>query len=251
MTISAELYYVARIVSEAVKNLFTDISPTYDQLNHFLSFNIDRLWRKKSIALIKKQKNETFSALDVCAGTHDFGIECLKRFPRAQITGLDFSSGMLASGTQKLKKLGLENRIKPLCGDALHMPFPNESFDVVFCGYGVRNFDDAGRGLQEIERVLKPGGQVLILEFFKPTTFTAKIFHKTYASFIIPLVGKMISGHPQAYAYLRDSISKFISINDFSSLMAKTLYQNITHHDFFMNISSCVSAFKDHKEGHQ
>lgn len=231
-------------MSEAVKNLFTDISPTYDRLNHFLSFNIDRLWRKKSIALIKKQKDETFSALDVCAGTHDFGIECLKYFPHAQITGLDFSPGMLASGTEKLKKLGLENRIKPICGDALHMPFPDQIFDVVFCGYGVRNFDDAGRGLQEIYRVLKPGGQVLILEFFKPTTFAAKFFHKTYASFIIPLVGKIISGHPQAYAYLRDSISKFISIDNFSSLMKKTGYQNISQNNFFMHISSCVSAFK-------
>lgn len=238
-------------VSEAVKNLFTDISPTYDRLNHFLSFNIDRLWRKKSIALIKKSREEAFSALDVCAGTHDFGIECLKRFPKAQITGLDFSPGMFTSGTEKLKKLGLENRIKPVCGDALHMPFPDQSFDVIFCGYGVRNFDDTERGLQEIYRVLKPGGQVLILEFFKPTTLTAKVFHKTYASFIIPLVGKIISGHPQAYTYLRDSISRFISIDEFSSLMKKIGYQNIMHNGFFMHVSSCVSAFKDCKEGHQ
>jgi demethylmenaquinone methyltransferase/2-methoxy-6-polyprenyl-1,4-benzoquinol methylase len=236
-------------MSEAVKNLFTDISPTYDRLNHFLSFSIDRLWRKKSIALIKKSRKDCFTALDVCAGTHDFGIECLKQFPHAQITGLDFSPGMLTSGTEKLKKQGLENRIKAVCGDALHMPFANESFDVIFCGYGVRNFDDAERGLQEMYRVLKPGGQVLILEFFKPTTITAKIFHKTYASFIIPIVGKIISGHPQAYAYLRDSISQFISIKEFSSLMTKTGYQNIMHNDFFMHVSSCVSAFKNTKEG--
>ena len=229
-------------MSETVKNLFTDISPTYDRLNHFLSLNIDRWWRRNAIAAIKNGANENFLALDLCAGTHDFGIECLKQFPQAQITALDFSPGMLASGTEKLKKLGLENKIKPVCGDALHMPFADKSFDVVFCGYGVRNFDNATQGLKEISRVLKADGQVIILEFFKPASFAAKLFHKTYANFIIPTVGRLISGHPEAYAYLRDSITGFVSVKEFSTILEKCGYQNISRHDFFMNVSTVVSA---------
>lgn len=231
-------------MSEAVKNLFTDISPTYDRLNHFLSFNFDKSWRRKTIANIEAGRDEPFLALDVCCGTHDLGLECLRQFPRSKITGLDFSQGMLDAGEGKIAAEKRAGKITPVRGDALAMPFPDDSFDVVFCAYGVRNFDDAGSGLKEMRRVLKPGGQLLVLEFFRPTSAFNRFFNKTYGEHILPWLGARISGHPSAYGYLRDSIRGFLSAEETAAKLDAVGFERIATRDFFLSISTCVSAFK-------
>lgn len=231
-------------MSESVKNMFTEISPTYDRLNHFLSFNFDKSWRRKTIASIQQEQSQEFSVLDICCGTHDMGLECLRQFPNSKITGIDFSQGMLDAGVEKIKKELDSGKIKTVCGDALALPFEDNSFDVLFCAYGVRNFDNTQKGMQEMMRVLKPGGQVLVLEFFKPTSIINRAFNKTYGQYLLPLFGKWISGHSSAYHYLRDSIRGFKTVPEFQSLISNLGFINVKTKSFFMNISHCVSAFK-------
>lgn len=231
-------------MSDAVKNLFTTISPTYDTLNHVLSFNFDKGWRRKTISEIHRQRDESFLALDLCAGTHDLGLECLRQFPNAKIIATDFSFGMLAAGQDKITQEKIAGRITPLCGDALQMPFADNTFDVVFCAYGVRNFDNTEAGIKEICRILKPNGQILVLEFFKPTSMLNKFFNRTYGEHVLPRLGHFVSGHKGAYAYLRDSIRGFLSVNDFKSLLQKLEFDKICARDFFLGISTCVSAHK-------
>lgn len=226
----------------AVKGLFDSISPTYDRLNHVLSFNIDKIWRKKSIARIQKSKEENFLALDLCCGTHDMGIECIKQFPNAKITAMDFSAEMLKAGEPKIKKYIASGQIKTLVGDALDMPFPEASFDVIFCAYGLRNFSDTQKGLAEMRRVLKPGGQLLILDFFKPQNFFTRVFHQSYAQHVLPRLGGWISGRPEAYVYLRDSIAGFVSTPQLLEMLKRQGFPQVCSTDFFGGISSCVEA---------
>lgn len=231
-------------MSEAVKSLFTAISPTYDRLNHVLSFNFDKSWRKKTIAQIHKKSEDAFLALDLCAGTHDLGLECLSQFPKARIQAVDFSFGMLHAGQDKIRSEFCAKKITPVCGDALNLPYPDGTFDVVFCAYGVRNFDSTEAGLKEIQRVLKPGGQLLVLEFFRPMSSLSTFFNKTYGQYILPALGQMVSGHKSAYTYLRDSIRGFLSLLEFQDLLKKSGFKDIKTKNFFMSISSCVSAVR-------
>jgi demethylmenaquinone methyltransferase/2-methoxy-6-polyprenyl-1,4-benzoquinol methylase len=231
-------------MSEAVKNIFSTISPTYDRLNHFLSFNFDKSWRKKTIAGIRKNTDEKFLALDVCAGTHDMGIACLHKFPQSTIHALDFSEGMLAAGSNKIVQANAIGQIIPIHGDALNMPFSDATFDVIFCAYGARNFDDVSKGITEMHRVLKPGGQLFILEFFKPTSLLNIFFNKTYGEYVLPRIGKWISGHQGAYTYLRDSIRGFLTTNEFNRLLETHGFNSIQNKNFFLSISTCVSAVK-------
>lgn len=232
-------------MSEAVKNLFTDISTSYDRLNHLLSLNIDKVWRKKAIQLIERNKNDNFHALDLCCGTYDLSLECFKQFPQCNITASDFSQGMLDAGLPKIKKFRESKQINVVQADALNLPFDDERFDVIFCAYGVRNLDDTKKGLLEIQRVLKPGGQIIVLEFFKPDRPMAHLFHKTYANIIIPTLGKMVSGHSSAYHYLRDSIQGFMTIEEFKALGLQCDYQNIFAKDFLFSISTAISLKKE------
>lgn len=229
-------------MSEAVKSLFTAISPTYDRLNHVLSFNFDKGWRKKTIAQIHKKSEDAFLALDLCAGTHDLGLECLSQFPKARIQAVDFSFGMLHAGQNKIQKELTSKKIFSVCGDALNLPYPNSTFDVIFCAYGVRNFDNVEAGLKEIRRVLKPGGQVLVLEFFRPISSLNNFFNKTYGQYVLPALGQAVSGHKSAYTYLRDSIRGFLSLPEFQALLEKSGFKDVKTKNFFMSISSYVSA---------
>lgn len=226
-------------MSEAIKKLFSDISPTYDRLNHLLSFDVDKSWRKKTIAQIQKNQDQKFEALDLCCGTFDLSLECVKQFPRAKIYALDFSETMLEVGKKKIQDV---SQITPVCGDALNLPFGEETFDVVFCGFGVRNLDDIEKGLKEIYRVLKPQGQILILEFFKPTSSLQKLFHKTYGAHILPRIGSWISGNPRAYTYLKDSIQGFLTVPEFCELLRQNGFQKIQVQDHFLKIASIVQA---------
>jgi ubiquinone/menaquinone biosynthesis methyltransferase len=235
---------MTRIMSEAVKNIFDDISPTYDRLNHMLSLNIDKKWRKKTVGLIQKKKDDDFKVLDLCAGTYDLSIEILRQFPNCQVTAADFSQSMLDVGRPKIQNYLNTGQIKPVCCDALNMPFDADDFDVILCGYGVRNFDHTEKGILEIKRVLKPGGQILVLEFFRPKNLLTKIFHKTYAGFVIPTLGRWVSGNSGAYAYLRDSIQGFITLSEFKNILNKNSFKHIKNKDFILAISSAVSAFK-------
>ncbi len=231
-------------MSEAIRNLFDAISPTYDKLNHVLSFNIDKSWRKKAVATIARDPNDKFRVLDLCAGTFDLSLECLHQYPNAVIDAVDFSQSMLDAGLTKILKPMSEKKITPLCADALNLPFEAESFDVVMCAYGVRNLDDTNKAIIEARRVLKPGGQLVILEFFKPDSPLSKFFHTTYAQVVVPVLGKIISKNDKAYSYLRDSIRGFITRRELDRILETSNFYVVVSRDLLMGISSIVTAKK-------
>lgn len=227
-------------MSEQIKELFSTISPTYDRLNHLLSFNLDKRWRKQTIQTIRASENAPLLALDLCAGTFDLSLAFLERFRQSKVISADFSHGMLKAGLNKIKPHS--NRIFPVCGDALKLPFPDQSFDVVFCGYGFRNLDDPAKGLAEIHRVLKPGGQILILEFFRPQKLATRVFHHTYGRWVLPNVGHLISKSRSAYLYLHDSISRFYTLNECEKAFEKQGFNEILSKRFFMGVTHLVSG---------
>ncbi len=231
-------------MSQAVKDMFTTISPSYDKLNHVLSFNIDKRWRRKTIAMIEAEKDQNFYSIDLCAGTCDLGVECLKQFPKSHVMAIDFSEAMLKAGEKKVQNYILEDRFCMACADALDLPCPDDSIDVVYCGFGVRNFDDTKKGIEECYRVLKPGGQLVVLEFFKPRGFISKLFHMSYAKFLVPSIGRLISKDKQAYQYLKDSIQGFLTKKEFSDLLEEVGFKDVKTKDFLMSVSSSVSGFK-------
>ena len=198
--------------------MFSSIARRYDLLNHILSFNIDRRWRRLLVAHAAVQPGER--VLDVATGTADVAIEFARGTQAGEITGLDASPGMLEVGRAKLARRGLATRIRLMDGDALALPFADASFDVVTIAFGLRNLPDYGQGMAEMARVLAPGGRVLVLEFLPPEG-AARLLFRSYTATVLPVVGRAISGSPEAYAYLASSIGSFVTAQAVRELMAR------------------------------
>jgi len=215
---------------QQVSEMFNRIALTYDFLNHFLSAGIDRHWRKRAVKILGNIESKTI--LDVAAGTGDFSIEAAKCNPR-KITGIDLSEKMLAVGRKKILKKKLEAVIKLVQGDCEALPFSDNNFDAVTVGFGVRNFMNPLKGLKEINRVLKPGGKLVVLEFSKPKNyFVSKVFNFYFRTFC-PFIGGIISSDRKAYRYLQTSVADFPDGKEFLSLMetagfSGTLQQKLT-----------------------
>lgn len=187
--------------------MFDRISPKYDRLNHLLSFNIDKVWRRKTAKAVAKHEPKTI--LDIATGTADLAIALAKRNPQAHIIGMDFSEKMLEIGKEKVVKQGFESQIELCVGDVTDLPFKDNRFDVITVAFGVRNFEDLGKGLSEIYRVLKPKGRVFILEFSMPENFPVKQVYRLYFKHILPKIGKWVSKDASAYSYLPKSVEQF------------------------------------------
>ena len=184
--------------------LFDRIAGTYDGLNHGLSLNIDRCWRRKTVAQMRPVKQ----VLDVAIGTADLTIEILRRDKAQSVTGLDLSDEMMAIGKRKVEK-GKWRDVNFVHGNAQKMPFEDATFDAVTCAFGCRNFQNLDEGLKEMHRVLKPGGQVLILEFSYPTNPLVRALYDIYFTRVMPFVGRMVSKDKTAYTYLNKSVKSF------------------------------------------
>jgi demethylmenaquinone methyltransferase/2-methoxy-6-polyprenyl-1,4-benzoquinol methylase len=204
---------------QQVASMFNNISKKYDLLNHLLSAGIDIIWRKKAIKLLKKEHPKLI--LDIATGTGDFAIEALSLKPE-KVIGVDISEGMLSIGREKIAKAGLQSQIELMPGDSENLQFNDNKFDAVIVAFGVRNFEDLERGLQEMFRVLRKGGTVVILEFSKPEKFPVKNFYNFYFRFILPLIGKMISKDNSAYTYLPESVNSFPYGKEFLKILEKT-----------------------------
>lgn len=191
---------------QQVAKMFNNISGRYDFLNHFLSLGIDIRWRKKAIRFLKPFRPQTL--LDVATGTGDFAFEALALNPD-KITGVDISEGMLEVGKKKVKSAGLENKIELIYGDSENLPFADNSFDAVIVAFGVRNFENLDKGLTEIQRVIKPNGHIVVLEFSKPMAFPWKQLYSFYFRFILPVIGRIVSRDKSAYTYLPESVEAF------------------------------------------
>ncbi len=186
--------------------MFDNIAGSYDFLNHFLSAGIDVLWRRKVVNLLKDIQHEYI--LDIATGTGDLAIEAVRLKPK-QIIGVDLSAEMLAVGKKKIAKKNLGNLIQLMEGDSENLVFESNKFDAVTVGFGVRNFEHLDKGLQEICRVMKQGGTLVILEFSKPETFPVKQLYNIYFKHICPFIGKLVSKDMSAYKYLHDSVNAF------------------------------------------
>lgn len=227
---------------EQVAEMFDNISGKYDFLNHFLSLGIDRLWRKRAIKLIAKETPACI--LDVATGTGDLAVEACQYIKPEKMVGVDISRKMLDEGRQKIQKAGLEHVIDLKYGDAEELPFKSNTFDVVMVAYGVRNFENTDKGLLEMQRVLKDGGLLLILEFSKPKNFPFKQMFSIYFKFILPLFGKLISKDKRAYKYLPESVEAFPDGKQFTDGLNRLNFKEAKCISLTFGISSIYLARK-------
>ena len=190
-----------------VEQMFNNIAPTYDILNHRLSWDIDKSWRKKAISQLLPFNPQ--SILDIATGTGDFAILSAEMLSPKQMIGVDISDGMMTIGRQKVKAKGLQDIVFFKKEDCTNLSFEDNSFDAVTTAFGIRNFQDLDRGLSEMCRVLKQGGHLIIVELTTPICFPMKQLFKIYSHTILPIYGRMISKDTNAYHYLINTIEAF------------------------------------------
>ena len=199
-------YYDGEKASQ-VEQMFDHIAPTYDKLNHRLSWDIDKGWRKKAIKALAPYQPQ--SLLDIATGTGDFAILAAQMLHPQRLVGADISEGMMDIGRQKVKALGLEQVVTFEKEDCLHLSYNSDSFDAVTAAFGIRNFADLDAGLREMCRVLKPGGHLSIIELTTPVTFPMKQLFHIYSHTVLPVYGRLISKDTSAYSYLTKTIEAF------------------------------------------
>jgi demethylmenaquinone methyltransferase/2-methoxy-6-polyprenyl-1,4-benzoquinol methylase len=225
---------------EQVAHMFNNIANRYDTLNQVMSVGIHHKWRKKAVDLFVNNKPEY--VLDIATGTGDFAIEALRAHPK-KVTGVDISEGMLKYGVEKIQKAGLQDKIELKLGDAEKLDFPDNTFDAITVGFGVRNFENLELGLSNMLRVLKPGGKVVILEFSNPRGFF-KYFYKIYFKGILPLIGRIFSKDNAAYTYLPDSVQAFPDFENFTAILSKVGYKQAAYRQLTFGVACIYTATK-------
>jgi demethylmenaquinone methyltransferase/2-methoxy-6-polyprenyl-1,4-benzoquinol methylase len=226
----------------AVESMFDSIAWRYDFLNHFLSLNIDRLWRRRAINIIARSYKNPY-ILDVATGTADLAIAAMKLNP-SKITGIDISRKMLEIGKEKVLKKGYSEKIELTWGDSEKIPFADNAFDVAMVAFGVRNFSDPVRGLSEMRRVIRDGGMIMVLEFSKPSGFPFKPLYNFYFRNILPLFGRFFSKDKAAYNYLPDSVMKFPDNEEFIKLLVQAGYTNTKQLKLTGGVASIYTGMK-------
>lgn len=224
-----------------VEEMFNNISSKYDLLNHLLSLNIDKIWRKKAVKKLKEIQPEFI--LDVATGTGDFAL-AITKLQKVKVTGIDISEGMLKIGRKKIEKKGLTNVVELIKADSEKLPFENNVYDAATVGFGVRNFEHLGKGLSEILRVLKPGAKFLILEFSKPENAPFKQLYSFYFTKILPLIGRLISKDKTAYTYLPESVNEFPDGDRFLTILADVGFVNNKCFPQTFGIATIYEAYK-------
>ena len=228
---------------EQVEQMFDNIAPTYDKLNHIMSLNIDRVWRRRVMRIVRRAK--AHKIMDVATGTGDLAIAMAKRVDRTQILGVDLSEEMLAVARRKVEKQGLEERIILEKGDAENLAMvTTESIDAATVAFGVRNFENIERGLGEIYRTLKPGGKLVVLEFSMPKNRLIRWIYSQYAHRLLPRIGGMISKDKQAYTYLPDSVEEFPSPERFAQILRSVGFKSVKNRSQSFGIAYIYDATK-------
>ena len=222
--------------------MFNSIAPKYDLLNRTLSAGIDVGWRKKAIRLLQAKHPKIL--LDVATGTGDLAITAEQLLHPEKIIGIDISNGMLDHGKKKIKELGLSNTIELMEGDSEDIHYPNEYFDAVMVAFGVRNFQHLDKGIKEIHRVLKKGGQIMVLEFSQPKLPFIKQFYSFYMNVVTPGIGGIISKNRDAYQYLNDSVQKFPEGKAFVNVLEKADFTETTIKRLSWGICSIYTGTK-------
>lgn len=217
-----------------VKEIFSTITGKYDFLNHFLSLRRDVFWRR--FAVRQMRFFNTCRFLDVATGTSDLAIDAALRYPDIQVTGLDFVKEMLDHGVKKVARKNLPARVNLMQGNALGLPFPEDSFDAAGIAFGIRNIPDKAGALKELRRVVIPGGQVLVLEMTFPRIPCFRQFYDLYLNRILPLLARVFSPNPDAYHYLGESIMNFPSVKRFEQMMKDAGLIDVEMHTLTLGI---------------
>ena len=226
---------------EYVRSLFDGIASHYDFLNHFLSSGFDILWRRHAIRFLRESHPRLI--LDVATGTADLAIEAARSLG-ASVIGIDISNQMLSLGRRKISQKGLIELISLRPGNAESLEFEDNMFDAVTVAFGVRNFSDAGKGLTEMHRVLKPGGMAVILEFSKPRIFPVRQIYNLYFERILPFLGGVISESRESYDYLPNSVREFPDNTRFLELLHSVGYSNTRQHRLTFGIATIYLGTK-------
>lgn len=227
---------------EQIRRMFDKIAPSYDRLNHALSLGIDRRWRRTAVDALGIHQPQQI--LDIATGTGDFALLLAKRIKPQHIVGADISEGMMAVGREKVKEEGLQNVISFQYEDCMQLSFPDGSFDAVTSSYGVRNFQNLDKGLQEMQRVLRPGGHLLIVELTPPPSFPMKQLFWLYAHVVMPLLGRLISHDDSAYTYLPASMEAFPQPEQMEGILRKAGFTEVQWRRFTFGISTMYLATK-------
>ena len=215
--------------------MFSRIASRYDLMNHLLSANLDILWRRKAA----RECGPGDKVLDLCVGSGDMALAWTKVQQKGQVVGLDFCRELL----ERIKRKAQGNsRLTIVEGDALQMPFPDGTFDVVMCAFGIRNLADIKKGMQEVARVSRPDGCCMILDFFRPRRWITRVFYATYGRYVIPLAGRWIGADSDAYEYLRHSVRRFLSLEEFRDLMSEVGFEQIHHRHLSAGVATVVSG---------
>ena len=227
---------------EMVRGMFNDIAPTYDRLNHILSLDIDKIWRKRVVRIVRKLGAKHI--MDMATGTGDLAIAMAKGIEGATIYGADFSSEMLAVAKQKIEHLGLSERISLTECNAENIPLDEESVDATTVAFGVRNFEHQREALTEIKRTIRKDGHLIVLEFSNPKFALVRWCYRLYSHHILPAIGRLVSKHATAYTYLPTSIDQFASPENFSALLEEVGFDHIERKSLSMGIAHIYIAHK-------
>ncbi|MCX7816059.1 MAG: bifunctional demethylmenaquinone methyltransferase/2-methoxy-6-polyprenyl-1,4-benzoquinol methylase UbiE [Syntrophales bacterium] len=211
-----------------VQRIFSRIASRYDLMNRVLSLGIDVFWRRFSVSHMRFSR--TLRVLDVASGTADVAIIAAKRFPEIYVFSVDTVGEMIEVGFEKVRREKLDYRIFFIKGDALNLPFANDSFDVAIIAFGIRNILNRKRVLEEMARVVVPGGQVLVLEMHVPSHSIFRLFFRLYSKSVVPVMANLFSPQPDAYEYLIESIGKFHTPEELSSMMKEGGLGDIVHY---------------------
>ena len=223
-----------------VEDMFDNIAPKYDLLNHVLSMKIDVLWRNTLVKWMNKDQPK--EVLDVATGTGDLAI-AVQKGTQAKVTGLDLSQQMLNVGIEKIKKLNLDSKISMMKGDAENLPFEDNKFDAVSVAFGVRNFENLTKGLAELRRIVKENKSVYILEFSKVEGFLGP-FYMFYFKNILPQIGKLVSKDNRAYTYLPDSVNVFPYGEKMKNILLQTGFKKVEYKKLSLGIATIYKATK-------
>jgi len=208
---------------DQVRTIFSEIAPTYDLLNHVLSFNVDRRWRRHAVRMLRWRDHRAGRYLDACAGTFDLGLALVGEADFAgSVVATDFALPMLIEGRDKLK-----GSISTVCGDTLCLPFPDDCFDGATVGFGVRNLADLRVGFSALARVIRPGARLVVLEFTHPPNRVLRTLYNFYFHRILPVVGRVVSGHPWAYTYLPESVKEFPPPSELADLLRESGFKDV------------------------
>ena len=228
--------------AQQVEQMFDNIAPTYDKLNHRLSWEIDKGWRKKAIRQLEPYKPQIL--LDIATGTGDFAILAAEMLKPQRLVGADISEGMMEVGRQKVQEKGLQDIISFEKEDCLALSYANNTFDAVTAAFGIRNFSDLDKGLREMCRVMKPGGHLSIVELTSPVKTPMKQLFHIYSHTVLPIYGRLISKDTSAYSYLTKTIEAFPQGEQMMEILKKAGYKEVAFQRLTFGICTLYTATK-------